>query len=679
MNRRNSLVVLAILWSVVSSCEREGESPRTYPRVGMALVQGIDESGAVFSGEIYDFGSEEILEYGFLYSPNPEMNITNANMVKESGKPEKVFQMKATHSLRNGETYYTAAFLRTAEHVVYSKAVPFVSMGSEGFVLEKIEHKDLLYFGDTVAVTGKNISSSIEDLRVLVNQSPAMVFDRQPDGFKFVLPEDMYFYRSEDDKALFYFRFEVFESVVEVERMADFREPEFDLTGENQIIPGRLVYVQGNYLGGKNPRVFYKNPEYGEIEIHNPVATNTYVSFPSRQRFMEKYPTIIMELRGKRYELKKPFELVSTELVPGQTFEVKLFEPFNIKGENFVSWEYRFNDFISTNPDLSIEVQGATETSIDILISDWNFPSRSFEIFAYNYGVKSANSAKVTLMDAGLPFVRYPNFLNHNVYASGQLKEYNSEGYFFGQGTVYKFNPSSKQFALVSRVSDASWGALGVHIFETDNKGKLFVGYSPLDNDGNVFTKLYSLTTSDGKLTAYPTPPLNAVYPMATVVDGNYLYFFGVVSGVNWNPVNNLRLNLTTQEWEIMDGVTNSNEYAEKWTTFRYRNDTYAISIRNEEGFKRLSRFNPATEDWEGLAVLDEFGTMFTSNLAVIGSNAYFTSSSGFIKLDLNSYKWTVMDVSPSCCPTYSNVFESKGKIYMFATDKVMEIDTDYF
>ena len=142
MKRRIIFIGLLVL-SLLNACEQEELSPRTNPRFSVAYIQELDDSGAEFASNIYDFGSDEITEYGFLYSLNDYPTLSNSEIVSQQGKPEKEFTLKAKHSLVKGKVYAVVAYIQTTSERVYSEPFGFVSQGAPGFIFEKFEYKKL--------------------------------------------------------------------------------------------------------------------------------------------------------------------------------------------------------------------------------------------------------------------------------------------------------------------------------------------------------------------------------------------------------------------------------------------------------------------------------------------------------------------------------------------------------
>jgi hypothetical protein len=167
-------LVLSILSvSLFSGCQKEEDvKPATNPRFSVAFIQEIDESGVQFAANVFDHGSDEILEYGFVYSQTAVPLVEKDEVVRESGKPGQVFELKGIHSMKVGNQYQVAAFMKTSKGIVYSKVISFISKGSLGFIFSEFVSPDLVYFGDTVVVKGSNFSKSLSNYRVMVQGVP---------------------------------------------------------------------------------------------------------------------------------------------------------------------------------------------------------------------------------------------------------------------------------------------------------------------------------------------------------------------------------------------------------------------------------------------------------------------------------------------------------------------------
>ncbi|MFC5624424.1 hypothetical protein [Algoriphagus winogradskyi] len=125
---KSGLLFLLIFSLLFFSCnDKENVLPRTNPRFSTPSVQVINQSEVEFIAQVYDYGSDEIIEYGFVFNNRSQLEIGKDQVVKGSGRPEKSFRLVSNHSFEISKTYYVVAFIKTNKSVIYSQAIPFNS------------------------------------------------------------------------------------------------------------------------------------------------------------------------------------------------------------------------------------------------------------------------------------------------------------------------------------------------------------------------------------------------------------------------------------------------------------------------------------------------------------------------------------------------------------------------
>lgn len=125
---KSNLVFLFIVSILFFSCNENDEVlPRNNPRFSVAHVQLNNQNEVEFMANVYDYGSDEIIEYGFAFSDRSEIEIEKYQVVKGTGRPEKSFKLVSNHSFEKDKTYYVVTFIKTNKSVVYSKAIRFMS------------------------------------------------------------------------------------------------------------------------------------------------------------------------------------------------------------------------------------------------------------------------------------------------------------------------------------------------------------------------------------------------------------------------------------------------------------------------------------------------------------------------------------------------------------------------
>jgi len=245
-------IILLVIVALVGACETAELAPRTNPRFSVAYIQDIDATGAQFASNIYDFGSEEISEYGFLYSIHELPRFDNSEVIRQAGKPEKHFVLKGEHSMVNGRKYQVVAFLQTASGVVFSAPQSFVSQGAAGFVFERMEYKEPMFFGDTITVYGSKFSNNGSNYSVTFQHKEAKVIDFQSDSFKFIIPEFYDFSTYAPDQDVVPISIQVLDKKVEMNLHIPFKDAEFDELEIQHIDYGGSVVISGNYLNDLN-------------------------------------------------------------------------------------------------------------------------------------------------------------------------------------------------------------------------------------------------------------------------------------------------------------------------------------------------------------------------------------------------------------------------------------------
>lgn len=295
------LFLLLVIFGM-NACEEAELSPRTNPRFSVAFVQDIDDTGAQFSANVYDFGSEPIDEYGFLYSADAEPRFGNSEVIKAAGKPEKVFSLKATHSMVSGQTYHVVAYLKTGETVIFSLPYQFKSLGSTGFIFEKFEHKEQTYFGDTIKVHASNLSQNSSQYSVYFDRLPAAIGEITEDYFTFIIPSYFPDKVSWSWEMPFHISIEIAKKKMEFEVPLPFATPEFHHLPLQYIDFGGTVGLKGRYLGD-NQLSIYTSIEAGDSYGYN--ATIIYKGDDSIAFRPGDYPGeyVNVTIRGEMYDL----------------------------------------------------------------------------------------------------------------------------------------------------------------------------------------------------------------------------------------------------------------------------------------------------------------------------------------------------------------------------------------
>ena len=185
MSRKSSYgrsYTLICIWAFLAGflftlpgCEDEPVQ-RDYPRVKTLEVTNITSEGALFAAEIFEPGTGEVSEHGFVWAlSNPGLEYDNRIYLGPfSGTG--IYSSDVRSTLTEGLTYKVAAFVRSGEYTVYGNIIEFKSLGSMGPVITGFS-PDRALCGDTIEIRGRNFSWIKASNVVRFNNATAIVCD----------------------------------------------------------------------------------------------------------------------------------------------------------------------------------------------------------------------------------------------------------------------------------------------------------------------------------------------------------------------------------------------------------------------------------------------------------------------------------------------------------------------
>ncbi|WP_339923160.1 IPT/TIG domain-containing protein [uncultured Cyclobacterium sp.] len=310
--KRHLIFIALLVSSLISACEQVELSPRTNPRFSVTSIQKIDETGVEFVSNIYDFGTEEIIVYGFLYSLNIYPIMDNSEVISKQGRPEDQFSMKVEQSLIKGESYAVVAFIQTTTERVYSEPIGFVSQGAPGFTFERFEYKSPVFYGDTITVKGSRLSKLTEKYAVRFQNQDAKVINIEENSFQFIIPEFYEFNTSGNGPDYFDVTLQVLDKTIPMNVNIPFQDAEFEERDIQLINYGGSVELTGNYLKDNNLKIATSTAILESIYSTNVTieyAGNDKIVFKPKTSYSETPQYLTLEIRGKIYSLgNKVFE-----------------------------------------------------------------------------------------------------------------------------------------------------------------------------------------------------------------------------------------------------------------------------------------------------------------------------------------------------------------------------------
>jgi len=124
------LFVLLTVCSLLqfTACNKDVEiRSRDYPFVVTREAQVFAE-GVTLSANIMNTGSEEILEYGFVWSIHPNPTISDMPILLSEGKGKGIYSVTQTAGIVSSQTYFVRAYLKTSRYEVYGNEVRFTAL-----------------------------------------------------------------------------------------------------------------------------------------------------------------------------------------------------------------------------------------------------------------------------------------------------------------------------------------------------------------------------------------------------------------------------------------------------------------------------------------------------------------------------------------------------------------------
>ncbi len=149
-----------VLLVILCTCSEEEElTDRPYPRLKTLEVKNINTDGATVAFEFLFRGSNEIEQYGFVWSVREDPALISfADRVLFQGTPgDDGFETRIEKALPPNQRIYVRSFVQTEGITVYGDQVEFVSKG--GLLPEILEFNPAeATVGDSLYITGRNFT-----------------------------------------------------------------------------------------------------------------------------------------------------------------------------------------------------------------------------------------------------------------------------------------------------------------------------------------------------------------------------------------------------------------------------------------------------------------------------------------------------------------------------------------
>lgn len=386
MGKTINFIGLSIFW-MLTACENETLDPRTNPRFSVALIQEISANGVQFGANVYEFGGEDILEYGFVYTANSVApNLNTDDYVSAQGRPEAYFELMANHSLTLGRKYYVSAFLRTSSGLIFSESMEFVSQGSDGFLVKSVEWPDIIYKDQKLLVKGSRFSRQKNNYKIKLG-----IFDVYPEvldtnTISIDLPVGLLTQTTGQDLET-ELQIEIGEKRYTEKRVLRFQEPIFETQAIQVIDFDEEVIIKGDFLDLGPISIKVNNQLInGLIASRNEFRFFPYKGTGLKPTMAE--PEITFSVRGKNYELGKVFRIKGPEIKGEKVILNKnsqVIPAVNFDLDNLADIQF----FDESGEEINLEIIDASTSGIVVNSQRGVYPARNFKMQIKSFGILS--------------------------------------------------------------------------------------------------------------------------------------------------------------------------------------------------------------------------------------------------------------------------------------------------
>jgi len=644
-------------------CDREEITPRTNPQFSVAFIQEIDAVGAEFSANVFDYGSDEIVEYGFVYGRTESPRVEHSEVLKQAGKPEKTFTMKAVHSLVIGQKYFVAAFIRTSSSVIYSKSESFMSKGSTGFYLERIEHSDKLYFGDTLTFYGSNFSRVSSSYNISIQGTKMNVFNLKEDVFQVKLPE-MFPVPATDIKE-FKLKVEIAGKLLELSKIFEFKDPIID-DEEYLINYSDTVVIRG------------KNLRSAIVSIHSNKTLLPLIKASDEEIvFIPKFPinstsnSLMVNIRGRDILLNNKLKFKPTSVNGGQIFTILLGETITLNGDNFNSFYPTLHRLSSLDGKVNFNgLKGDQHQTIKFNINQYLPLPRHVVYNIQTMGSMANNTIEINLINPALKHFEAWPFLRLHPWPPGdKMVSYKGVGLFFRRNRIFRIDPNSKKMEFLLETSnDFSMNKIALAM---PNK-KIFLGQEISDGGGRyyIYDPEMNVVVKEGFL------PNNSPFVAAAFATDKYIYCQDIESSNKENPTAH-RYNIQTGQWEVIGTYIDLS--INQFRPYYYQNELYAL-CQNTGGNTEIKRFDQVSEKWIIVKSFPFPLDVNTPEVFIIEGYIYATTPTANIRISLTDYRLETTTNIGGVRDNSSFSIISGGKYYVLHPDEwFYEYDPLYF
>lgn len=619
------LVLPVILFFSLSGCEsQEALEPIKHPRFGVALVQEVSEKGVQFGANVFEIGSQEVIEYGFVYSKNNiNPKTTMDDMVSVKGRPGDYFELFANHSLQVGQKYYVAAFMKTEDLVIYSKSEEFVSQGSDGFLITSVEWPEKIYKFQSLTIKGQRLSRSLSNYQVKIDQYNVSFSLLDSNTLIVDLPSQLLTETTGKEKEV-ELNLQVAGKSFTQKKIVTFQEPVFEKLPLQLINFDQEVVIKGDFLDLGEIGLKYNSILRSSLSISN---KNEFRFFPYKDYVMGEHdvldPDVIVTVRGVEYNLGKVFKIKPTQLLDSEI--VFKNNRFVLRGSNFSTRSGpEDNQFIGeTGERLNFVVEKAYPDSLIINLQSMEYSGRDFSFQVKNFGSLS-NSVKVKVE---IPGIRLKSSgLKHYIEDIRGIIQQGDFGYAITSKYIFQYDFSSLPIQIQQISTLPSYSSIYGHSIISATESYFVVGGGISIDRSSSPVYLYSIENKQWEnLSLLPTS--NSSFSRIYEVNDGIVFEGGITYSENSSERidNNERwlYSIREKKWKQLA----STQTIGSSTLFSLGQQHFGIFYNEMNGNRELYQKTGMEDSWQFVKKVDvSLGGIIQDNPMVIDNKVYFSS-----------------------------------------------------
>ncbi|GAB2628533.1 hypothetical protein GCM10026987_27450 [Belliella aquatica] len=611
------------------SCVEEKLPEVINPRFSVAFIQEINEEGVTFGANIFDFGKKEILEYGFFYGQQSSDLVDIGEKISTTGQPDTFFELTATYALTKGREYHVIAFIKTAESMVVTQPQSFISQGSTGFIFERLDFSDKIYFNDTIRVYGENLSPKIESYKAKINGTESIVSAVEKEYFEIIIPDNLN--PQLDNTSVF--DFEIAGKNLSLELPFKLREPEFEINSERLINLSEPIVIRGKYLRSNPSEIKIANNLSSSFNISGTYTDSTIVFEPFAV-FPTNKPSIIVQIRGKEYVVENNFKLLPKLFEENQVINSSFANKVKIKGENFNPYNIGLNVIQVDNDNIITNIYSVKEDEIEVIfLTEKPLTNTSFDLSILSHGEVSETKVKINMRDPRSPIMDL---------GSSPARKFQSIGnnlYFISNSQVHEIDIFSKIKTTKASIPYKDF-PLGLAEIFVESNGKLYFSESIMTDNGN-FNYFFEYNPLNNEVNSLPLIPSEALLQKWSFALGDYIYIGGgeyIQGSDNYTIDEHLyRFHVKSRIWEKLPPSTILNSTS--LFSFIYSGEIYGLSGNyNDSNYTTLFKFNPNSNQWIEIKKFDALPPISQKSQSTsIGDFVFFGTNQSLYYLDMGN------------------------------------------